>query len=155
MPPKPALEVSEPSAGYAESAVRPVKPAAVPLSTGQQAYLDEALADLADLDEHAAELDMPPPDPSAKKAARAFLPKAVREAPRDYAVSPWGDGSVIVFAQGKKGFRVSVYFETDGSAVCHIIRPRFEQSEKRHFSPAEEVACEWVFEAFRNVDPAC
>ena len=151
MPSKPDPRIGEPSAGYADATVRVQKPAAASLTARQQKFLHEVLEELAELDEYTAELDIPPPDPSAKEAARTFLHEAMREAPRSYAVSPWSDGSVIVYAQGKKGFRVSVYFETDGSAACHIIRPRLEQSEKRHFSPAERVANKWVFKAFRNL----
>ena len=151
MSPKPAPKIAEPSVGYAAPSVHTAKSPAVPLTAEQQNFLHEVLEELSELDEYTAELDIPPPDPSAKEAARAFLHEAMREAPRSYAVSPWSDGSVIVYAQGKKGFRVSVYFETDGNAICHIIRPRLEQSEKRHFSPAERVANKWVFEAFRNL----
>lgn len=151
MSPKPNSQVSDPSAGYAEAAGQAAKSAAVPLTAQQQAYLREVLEDLSELDEYAAELDLPPPDPAAKEAARVFLHEAMREAPRDYAVSPWNDGSVIVYAQGKKGFRVSVYFETDGSAVCFVARLNLKKSEERHFSPAEKVANEWVFEALRKL----
>ena len=152
MPTKPDPQVSEPAAGYAQALERAADVRAVPLTAQQQDFLREALEDLAELDEYAAELDMPAPDPAAIEAAREFLHQAVRAVPRSYSVSPWGDGSVIVNAQGKKGFSVNVSFETNGSAVCFVGRLNLEQSEERHFSPAQKVANEWVFRAVRELE---
>ena len=151
MHPKPNLKVAEPLAGYAEASVQ-TEVARSPLTARQQDFLREVLDDLAELGEYAAELDMPAPDPAAVEAARMFLHQAVRAVPRSYGVSPWGDGSVIVNAQGKKGFSVNVSFETNGSAVCFIARQNLKQSEERHFSPAEKAANKWVFDAFRKLE---
>ena len=151
MPTKPNPQVAETGESYVEAAVRAVKPAAVPLTAQQQAYLSEALADLADLDEYAKEISMPPPAPATIEAARAFLHKAVREAPRRYALCPGERGEVVVFAQGARGFRVSVDFEADGSALCFVIRPDSAENKKRRFPCAEEAACEWVFDSMREM----
>lgn len=151
MSPKPNPQIAEPLAGYAAPAVRPAKDRAVPLTAEQHTYLREAMVDFEELEQEAQEEGLPAPAPAAKEAALAFLHSVVREVPRPVAVSMWEEGEVVVSAQGKKGFRVDVYFEADGSAMCFVTRRNLEHSEERHFSPTETVACEWVFDALRKL----
>ena len=151
MDPKPNPKIAEPSAGYADALERAVDPGIAPLTAGQQGFLREVMVDFEELEEEAKEKDLPPPAPAAKKAALAFLHAVVREVPRPYAAGMCDGGAVVVCAQGAKGFRVDVYFEADGDAMCFVTRPSLEQSEERDFSPAEEVACEWVFDALRKL----
>ena len=151
MSPKPNPQIAEPLAGYADPTVRTAKARAVPLTARQQTYLREALVDFAELEEAAKEEGLPAPAPAAKEAALTFLHSVVREVPRPYAVGMWEQGEVVVGTQGKKGFRVDVYFEADGSAMCFVTRRNLKQSEERHFSPTETVANEWVFDALRKL----
>ena len=151
MPTKPNPQVAEPGESYVEAAVRAVKPAVVPLTAQQQAYLREGLAELSELDEYAAEKSVPPPAPAAIEAARAFLHKAVREVPRRYGLCPWERGEVVVFARGATGYGVDVFFNAEGGASCFVTRPDSTENKKRRFSPAEEVAGEWVFDALREI----
>ena len=151
MNPKPNPHISEPDAGYAEAVVRPLKPAVAPLTAQQQVYLREVLEDLADLDEYAAEKDVPPPAPVALEAARTFLHQAVLEAPRRYAVCPWTEGAMVVFTQGAKGYRVDISFDADGGASCLILHPRSKETDIHRYSPAAKVANKWVFDALRQM----
>lgn len=151
MPPKPAPKVSEPLTGYAEVGKRASKASALPLSPKQTAFLREALNELSELDEYADELHLTPPAQAAKEAARAFLQVAVREVPRAYSVSLWEEGAVVVYAQGKKGFRVSVYFDAAESPSCYVTSPPNKGIGKYHFSLAEESANERVFAALRKI----
>ena len=149
MPPKPNPKIAEPDAGYAEVAGRPVTANAPPLTSEQQAYLSEVLADLAELDEYAAELDVPPPAPVALEAAKAFLHQAVREAPRHYAVCPWTDGTAVVYTQSKNEYRVDICFDADGSAACFISRPQSTKTEILEYPSAAKVANKEVFDVLR------
>lgn len=152
MSPKPAPKVAEPGIAYAETAAPAVKPAVAPLTAEQQAYLSEALGDLAELDEYAAELDVPPPAPVALEAAKAFLHQAVREAPRHYAVCPWIKGTAVVYTQSKNEYRVDICFEADGNAACFISRPQSTDTEIREYSPAAKAANKEVFDVLRKME---
>ena len=151
MNPKPDPEIAEPDAGYAETAGQAPKPAAPPLTAEQQGFLREVLEDLAELDEYAAELDVPPPAPVALEAAKAFLHQAVREAPRHYAVCPWTEGTAVVYTQSKNKYRVDICFDADGSASCFISRPESTQTDIREYSSAAKVANKEVFDVLREM----
>lgn len=157
MPPKPDPKVAEPSAsdGYAEAIEQAAKAPVVQSSVGPAAFLREALDELAELDEYAEELDMPPPSTVAKEAARAFVEKAVREVPRSYTVSPWDGGKVIVSTRGKKGCGVGIYFNAEGGASFYNVlptRPKNKRNAARHYSQANRVANRWVFNVLRELE---
>ena len=154
---KPASRIAEPqaSAGYAEVIERPVKTGAQPSGVKPETFLREALDDLAELDEYAQELDMPPPSPVAKESARAFVEKAVREVPRSYTVSPWDKGKVIVSTSEKEGVGVGIYFNAEGGASCYVIhptRPKNRRNSVRHYVQSSRVANNWVFNALRQLE---
>ena len=160
MTPKPDPRIAEPSAsaGYAETIEQPAPAKSAPLTAKQQSFLREALDDLAQLDEYAEELDMPPLSPVAKESARAFVEQAVREVSRSYTVSPWDDGKVIVSTQGAKGFAVGIYFNAQGGASCYVIfptRPKNDKDAVRHYSQAGRVANKWVFDSIRRLEHDC
>lgn len=121
------------------------------LTDTQHALINQALEDLADLDHEAKLAGLPAPTSAAKEAALSFLYTAVRKAPRDYGVHLWHERTVVVYAQGATGYRISIYFEPDGNATCFVTRPNSKQNEYRYFSPAKEVACEWVFGVLRDL----
>ena len=152
MNPKPASKVADPGVGYAEPAGRAAKSAtAPPLTAEQQSILREVLADLAELDEYAAETYMPPPAPVALEAARAFVHQAVREAPRHYSVCPLPEGTAVVYTQSKNKIRVDICFDADGSASCFINHPRSTETEIHQFYPAAKVANKEVFDVLREM----
>lgn len=153
MPPKPNSQVTEPLAGYAQVGKHAPKAMMMPSSESQAAFLREALDDMAELDEYADELDLPPPSPIAKESALAFLEKVVREVPRSYTVSPWDGGEVIV-STGGDGVGVGIYFNAQGGASCHIVypnRPKRMRDAIRHYAKASRVANKWVFDALRKL----
>ena len=113
--------------------------------------LAEAMEDLADLDEYAAEKGLPPLSPVAKNAARTFLRKVIPQAPRGYAVSPWDDGAVVVHTRGAKGFGVGVYFNAEGGASCYVTRPEDGENEEHHYARAESVPDEFILAALRGL----
>ena len=116
-----------------------------------KAALDEALADLADLDDYAKEKSLPPPAPLAKESAQEFLRKVVREVPRCYAVSPWDGGKVVVHTRGAKGFGVGVYFNAEGGASCYVTRPGVEGNEEHHYSRLSGFPNEFILAALREL----
>ena len=116
-----------------------------------KAALDEALADLADLDDYAKEKSLPPPAPLAKESAQEFLRKVVREVPRCYAVSPWDGGKVVVHTRGAKGFGVGVYFNAEGGASCYVTRPGGEGNEEHHYSRLSGFPNEFILAALREL----
>ena len=151
MPPKPAPKIAEPGVGYLDSAGQAVKPAVALLTAEQQDYLREAMVDFEELEEEAQEEGLPPPAPLAKKAALKFLHKAIREAPRPYAVSMWDNGTVVVYTQDARTFRVSVYFRAEGGASCYATCADGTKTEDRHYAPTEKVANEWVLDTLRKL----
>ena len=141
---KPNLKAAQAVEAYAEALARETGGVTY-LTDAQQALINQAMEDLADLDHEAERAGLPAPTPAAKEAALSFLYTAARKAPRDYGLHLWHEGTVVVHAQGATDSRISIYFEPDGNATCFVIRPNSTQNEYRYFSPAKEVACEWVF----------
>ena len=151
MPPKPNPQVSEPLAGYAHTGKQAEKAAIAQAGVKQAAFLREALDDLAELDEYAAELNMPPPSTVAKESARAFVEKAVCEVPFRYAISPWDEGKVVVYAQDKQRLRVSAYFNAEGGVSGYITCSKGIGNKKRHFSQVDKDATAWLFDALQHL----
>ena len=117
-----------------------------------QKSLNEALEDLADLDDYAREKSLPPPAPLAKESAREFLRKVAREIPRCYAVSPWDGGKVVVHTRDAKGFGVGVYFNAEGGASCYVTRPKGGGGDKEnHYSRLSGFPDEFVLAALRGL----
>lgn len=147
-PMKPKDRITEPSAAYAQ--VKSPAKVSSPPDTAQQAAFNEALEDLAELRDYAAELGLPPPDPAAKKAAQAFLHTAMQSVPRCVAVSPWEKGAVAIYAQDPSGLRVDVLFRPEGGASCYATHPE-KGEEEHHYSQAGRVENEWVFGILREL----
>ena len=87
-----------------------------------QKSLANALAELEELDDYAAENELTPPAPAAKKFAREILEVLAARAPRHYSVSLWEEGDVIVYS-GNTEWRVSIYCRADGGAACYVSSP--------------------------------
>ena len=113
--------------------------------------LAEALAELAEVDDCAAESDLPPPSPVAKQTARDILEKVARAVPRDYAVSPWDDGAVIVYSSGGIGRRVSILCDSQGDAAYYVVRPdgRNDKGDRR---PAGDIPLDFICGALRELN---
>ena len=151
MNPKPDPKIAEPSAGYAASLERAADPGAVPLTVQQQDFLREALVDFEELEEEAQEKSVPAPSPVAKEAALKFLHQAIREASIPYAFCMWEKGTVVVYAQVARKFRIDAFFDADGSASFHVSYPEDEGQEHREYARAEDMANEWVFSILHNM----
>ena len=87
-----------------------------------QKSLANALTELEELDDYAAENELTPPAPAAKKFAREILGVLAARAPRHYSVSLWEGGDVIVYS-GNTEWRVSIYCRADGGAACYVSSP--------------------------------
>ena len=122
-----------------------------PASTRE--FLAAALEELADLDAYAAEVALPPPAPMARKAARKLLEKLVRMAPREYDLSPWENGGVVVYSCGGPGRRVSILCDERGEASYLVIHP----DPKREVFPTpaqavQELPMDILAQAVRELD---
>lgn len=119
------------------------------VSKGER-LLAEALGELEELDDYAAEAEMQPPSPVAKKAARFLLKQLARTLPRDYAVSLWEDGDVTVYSSGGLGWRVSVDFHADGGATILVTRPD-KRSREQHYESAQDLPIGVVVAALKEM----
>lgn len=108
------------------------------------------MAELAELDDFAAEVEAEPPSPAAKKTARLLLAEITRIVPRYYAVSPWEKGAVVVQSSGGKGHRVSVYCEADGGASFYVTRPG-RGTEKVYYPPESALPAKPVIQALKEL----
>ncbi len=118
--------------------------------TKAEKCLAAARGELAELDGYAAEEEMPPPSSAAKKTADILLRQLARKLPRDYAVSLWEDGDVIVFSSGGRGWRVSVYCRANGGASFYVSRPDGHERES-HYQSAGDLPVAGVIGAIREM----
>ena len=114
-------------------------------------HLSEALAALDDLDDYAAETEMEPPSPAAKKLARRLLKEFFSAVPRRYAFSPWEKGALIIQANGAKHCSVSVYCRADGAASLYVFRPQGCVQENHYHLP-ESIPASEVIKALKGLD---
>ena len=111
--------------------------------------LAEALSELEELDDYAAEEDLPPPSPIAKNIARDILNQLTSILPRYYAVSPWEDGDIVVFSEGS-GSRVSVFCRANGGASLYVNFPNNRDYE-HHCTLAEDLPVDSVIDALEKI----
>ena len=111
--------------------------------------LAEALSELEELDDYAAEEDLPPPSPIAKNIARGILNQLTSILPRYYAVSPWEDGDIVVFSEGS-GSRVSVFCRANGGASLYVNFPNNRDYE-HHCTLAEDLPVDSVIDALEKI----
>ena len=114
-------------------------------------FLSEALEELGELEEYAAESELSPPAPLAKESARKFLRKVVRESPRCYAVSPWDGGKVVVHTRDAKGSGIGVYFSAEGGASCYVTVAGEGRNRRAHYDSARDLPDSFVLEALRKL----
>lgn len=149
---EPDPPVALPAEGVADAGINSAGTRVARPNAEQRTALREALEDLAEIDEEADELGLPPASPVAKQSARTFLRQAARKAPCCYAISPWDKGAVVVYAQNQQGSRVDIFFDANGSASCYVNHPRHQSDEEHHYTQAKQMANEWIFAILRNLE---
>ena len=111
--------------------------------------LAEALSELEELDDYAAEEDLPPPSPIAKNIARDILNQLTSILPRYYAVSPWEDGDIVVFSAGA-GSRASVFCRANGGASLYVTLPN-KRGYENHYDQAQDLSVDSIIEAMKKI----
>ena len=111
--------------------------------------LADALSELEELDDYAAEEELPPPSPTAKKIARNILNHLTSKLPRYYALSLWEDGDVVVFSAGA-GSRVSVFCRANGSASLYVNTPN-NRGYEHHYDQVEDLPIDFIIDAMKKV----
>ena len=109
-------------------------------------YLNEAEAELQDLEAFAAEEDLPPPNLKAKGLAKNILDEIVPEFPRSYAVSPWEKGSVTIQPHRS---RITIFCDADGSVSVFDNSPGNGTIE-RHAQTLDCTVMHFIREALRK-----
>ena len=114
-----------------------------------QKCLDEALRQLAELDDYAETGEHLPPSPTAKKSAQNLLGILARKAPRDYMISLWEDGDVVVYSGGA-GWRVDIYCRANGGAAFYVSSPD-KRDYEGHYQSAQDMPASLIIDALKNI----
>lgn len=122
---------------------------ATPVPVSQ--YWLDAIVEIEDLDDYAAETEMEPLSPVAKKLARRLFDEFFLAVPRRYAFSPWEKGAVIVQANGAKYHSVSVYCRANGGASLYVFRPQGCVQESHYHLP-EAIRTDEIIKALKGLD---
>lgn len=129
MNPKPNPQIAEPSAGYAEAVGRVAPPCADPAAA--------SFAEFAEIDEEAADLDIPPPSAKVKTVAKRILTALADEFPRYYAVSPGEGREVAIQASAGMGKGKGVLIICDDKHVSCYVTMNFK-SRRAHYDIEEK-----------------
>ena len=111
--------------------------------------LTEALSELEELDDYAAEEEFSPPSPTAKKIARDILNQLTSKLPRYYALSLWEDGDVVVYS-GDADSRVSVFCRANGGASLYVDSSNNRDYEC-HYTLAEDLPIDSIIDAMKKI----
>ena len=111
--------------------------------------LADALSELEELDDYAAEEDLPPPSPTAKKIAEDILHHLTSKLPRYYAVSLWEDGDVVVFS-ADSGSRASVFCRTNGGVSLYVNFPG-NRGYELHYDQAGDLPLDSIIDAMNKI----
>ena len=111
--------------------------------------LNEALAELAELDDYAKDEELTSPSPVAKDFAKQILEKFARELPRYYSVSLWEDGDVVI-AAGESSWRISIYCRANGGASLYVNSPHENDSE-HHYQLAKDLPVDLITDALKKI----
>ena len=115
-------------------------------------FLSEALEELGELEEYAAESELPPPAPSAVESARRILEKVTREAPLYYSVSPGEDGDVAIQVADNHKNGVMILCNAEGGASCYVSMADESQNRHAHYDSAGALPDSFVLEALRELE---
>ena len=116
-------------------------------------FLSEALEELGELEEYAAESELPPPAPLAKESARRILEKVTREVPLYYSVSPGESGKVAIQVADKRKNGVMILCNASGGASCYVSMADERQNRRAHYDSAGALPDSFVLEALRELEP--
>ena len=111
--------------------------------------LAEAMSELAELDDYAIEEELMPSSPTAKTLAKNILDQLTSELPRDYSISLWEDGDVVVYSGGN-GWRVNVFCRTNGGASLYVTSPD-NRADEHHYQLARDMPISLVVEALKKI----
>ena len=114
-----------------------------------QKYLDDALAQLAELDDYAEAGEHSPPAEPAKESVKYFLEIFAREVPRDYMVSLWEDGDVIIYSSGA-GWRVDIYCRANGG-VSFYVNPPDKRGYESHYHATRDRPVGDIISALKKI----
>ena len=114
-------------------------------------FLSEALEELGELEEYAAESELPPPAPSAVESARRILEKVTREVPLYYSVSPGEDGDVAIQVADNHKNGVMILCNAEGGASCYVSMAGEGQNRRAHYDSARDLPDSFVLEALRKL----
>ncbi|WP_424947010.1 hypothetical protein [Candidatus Spongiihabitans sp.] len=111
--------------------------------------LDDALSELEELNDYAAEEELSPPSPTAKKIAEDILHHLTSKLPRYYAISLWEDGDIVVFSAGA-GSRASVFCRANGGASLYVNSPNNHDYEIHH-TLAQDLPIDSIIDAMKKI----
>ena len=111
--------------------------------------LAEALSELEELDDYAAEEEFSPPSPIAKNIARGILDQLTSILPRYYAISLWEDGDVVVYSAGADS-RASVFCRADGGASLYVTPPN-NRGYEIHCTLAKDLSIDSIIDAMKKI----
>lgn len=112
-----------------------------------QKYLIEALVDVDDLDEFAAEDNLAPPSEKAKDNARQILKRIVPSFPRVYGIFPWGDEGVLTIQPAHSP--ISIFCDADG-AVSVFVSHSGEGTDERHSHALNDFIMQFIHESMEE-----
>lgn len=112
--------------------------------------LNEALSELAELDNYAKEEELTPPSPVAKKFACDILNKLTQETLHNYSVSLWEDGDVVIYSVGA-GWRISIYSRANGGASLYVTSPDKQHDYESHYQLAQDMPISIVGDALKKI----
>ena len=116
-------------------------------------FLSEALEELDALDNAAAEMEVDPPAPEVKRAARRILMALAREFPRYYAVTLGDERDISIETDAGMGKGRGVLIVCDDEDVACYVTANGENT-MRHYSHAEAdmLPDEFIRSALRSLD---
>ena len=115
----------------------------------EQKSLAGALDELAELDNYAIEEGLSPPSPVARQLAKNVLIKLASELPRNYTISLWEDGDVVIYSTGA-GRRVSVYCRADGGVAFYVNSPDGSDYEG-HYQSGQDMPMDIIIDALQKI----
>lgn len=112
-------------------------------------FFTEALAELEELDDYATEEELSPPSPITRNLVRKILRELTLKLPRNYSVSLWEDGDVVIYSGGA-GWRVSIYCRANGGAALYVNTPDGHDYESQ-YQLAQDMPLELVIDALEKI----
>ena len=113
----------------------------------------ESFKEFEQIDEEAAEMEVPPPGEGVKKTARRILAALAREFPRYYLVSPGDNRDVTIQASAGMGKGRGVLIVCDGDGVACFVTMNGKNSRRRYDTKAaKNLPNKFIRTAIRNLE---